>query len=194
MFDAIAANYPDLIHRYGYLAVAIIAFFEGETIVLLAGFAASKGYLGLEWVIAAAFIGTFIGDQFYFLLGRRYGHRLLDFRPAWRPAAERALALLKRFDTAYILVFRFLYGLRTISPFVIGMSGTGRAKYFWLNGLSAIAWAALFSAAGYLFGHALGAASHNLARYQIYALILAVLAFAIGVLILKRRRRRSGGD
>jgi len=40
-----------LIENYGYLAILILTFFEGETIVILAGVAAHLGLLELQWVI-----------------------------------------------------------------------------------------------------------------------------------------------
>ena len=46
------------IENYGYLAVLIGTFLEGETIVILGGIAAKLGHLSVEGVALAAFIGT----------------------------------------------------------------------------------------------------------------------------------------
>ena len=58
-----------IIDTYGYVAVTIGTFFEGETILVIAGFAAHQGYMKLPGVIIAAFIGTVFGDQLFFYLG-----------------------------------------------------------------------------------------------------------------------------
>jgi membrane protein DedA with SNARE-associated domain len=50
--------------------VLVGAFFEGETIVVLGGFAAHRGDLVLPGVIAGAFAGSLAGDQFAYFLGR----------------------------------------------------------------------------------------------------------------------------
>jgi membrane protein DedA with SNARE-associated domain len=50
-----------LIENYGYLAVFIAAFLEGETILVMAGFAAYQGYLDLEKVILIALFGGLLG-------------------------------------------------------------------------------------------------------------------------------------
>jgi len=55
-----------LIDTYGYWAILVGTLLEGETILLLGGFAAYQGYLALPWVILAAFIGAFCGDQLFF--------------------------------------------------------------------------------------------------------------------------------
>ena len=39
-----------LIDTYGYLAILVGTFFEGETILVLGGLAAYREYLGLPWV------------------------------------------------------------------------------------------------------------------------------------------------
>jgi membrane protein DedA with SNARE-associated domain len=111
-----------LIAHYGYLAVLVGTFLEGETILILAGFAAHRDYLQLPWVIIAAFLGTLFGDQLFFFLGRRHSEYLLSRSPHWRPRLERAERLIHNYRVPIILGFRFLYGLRSVIPFALGMS------------------------------------------------------------------------
>jgi membrane protein DedA with SNARE-associated domain len=61
-----------LIAHSGYAAVLVGTFLEGETVLVLAGIAAHRGYLDLPLVIGAAFLDTLFGDQLYFFLGRRH--------------------------------------------------------------------------------------------------------------------------
>ena len=63
------------VEHFGYLAVLIGGFVEGETMVLLGGLAAHRGYLELRTVIAVATTGTLFGNQLYFQLGRTRGAR-----------------------------------------------------------------------------------------------------------------------
>lgn len=191
MLDYLANHGPDLVSRYGYLAIAVLTFFEGETVVVLAGLAAHNGYLDFNGVVLAAFAGTFFGDQLYFHIGRRHGRRVLDWRPAWRPAADRALRLLQRYDTGYILAFRFLYGLRTISPFVIGMGPTSTLKYLCLNVVSGAVWAAAFTALGYLSGRAVEAVIANLPRYELFFFLFLAVLGGTGLAWLWWQRRRE---
>ncbi len=58
-----------IIEHYGYAAILIGTFLEGETILVLAGLAAHQGYLVLSWVISAAFLGSLCGDQLFFIWG-----------------------------------------------------------------------------------------------------------------------------
>lgn len=168
-----------LLARYGYLAILVGAFLEGETVLVLGGFAAHRGYLELPGVIAAAFVGTLAGDQLYFQLGRRGGPALLARRPRWRAGAARAQRLLRRHETGLILGFRFLYGIRTVTPFLLGMSGVSAARFAVLNALSAALWATAVGLAGWMVGAAAQAVLGRLARYE--AWIFAVIALAGGL-------------
>ncbi|WP_217994833.1 DedA family protein [Methylogaea oryzae] len=60
----------EIISQYGYIALFIGTFLEGETILLVAGYLAHEGHLGLTLAILSAFLGTFAGDQTFFFLGR----------------------------------------------------------------------------------------------------------------------------
>ena len=104
-----------LISTYGYAAIAVGTFFEGETVLVLGGFAAHQGYLNLSWVVISAFAGTLCGDQLYFYLGRSQGTNVLEKRPYWRSKSKRVFNLLHRHQFLVTVGFRFLYGLRTVT-------------------------------------------------------------------------------
>jgi len=72
------------IKHFGYLAILIGTFLEGETILILGGFAAHRGYLDLSLVIMSAFIGTFFGDQLFYFLGHKHSQTILNHRPQWQ--------------------------------------------------------------------------------------------------------------
>lgn len=178
-----------LLQDYGYAAVFVGAFLEGETILIMAGFAAHRGYLELPWVVGAAAVGSFLGDQLYFYLGRRYGWRILDRFPRLESRAARVQVLLQHYQLPLILGIRFLYGLRTVGPLAIGMSPVGWLRFFALNLISAAAWAVLIGGAGYLFGQALALVLTDLRRYE--EALLALMAIAgIAVWLNDRCRQR----
>ena len=64
-----AMSLVELIQGYGYWAVAAGAFLEGETMLLVAGAAASRGHLSLPAVEAVAALACLGGDQLWFYLG-----------------------------------------------------------------------------------------------------------------------------
>lgn len=179
-----------IIMTYGYAAILIGTFLEGETILVLGGFVAHLGYLMLPWVIAAAFIGSFCGDQLYFYLGRRHSDFVLHHRPSWQPRIVKIQLLLDRFHTPLILSFRFLYGLRTVAPFVIGMSRVHARRFILLNAIGAAVWAVIFGFGGFLFGHALEIFLNDLKKFEYLILAgLAITGLLIWSLYFYRRRK-----
>ncbi|MCB2099867.1 MAG: DedA family protein [Rhodobacterales bacterium] len=183
-----------LIATYGYWAVGIGTFLEGETILVLGGFSAHRGYLDLPWVILWAFLGTVAGDQFYFYVGRIKGRALLDRRPAWKAKSERVFRLLDRHQTWLILGFRFLYGLRTVTPFLIGTGNIPPLRFLALNALGGALWAVCFGTAGYLFGQVLETILGDIKRYEVGILALLGVAGAVvwAVYFLKARKAGQG--
>ena len=91
---------------YGYAAILVGTLFEGETILILAGFAAHLGYLKLPWVIVAAFAGTLLGDQLFFYLGRKHRGKIIKTFPSWAARIKKAQKELERYGSTLMLTFR----------------------------------------------------------------------------------------
>jgi membrane protein DedA with SNARE-associated domain len=170
----------ELITTYGYAAVGFGSFLEGETVLVLGGFAAHRGYLDLPWVIVSAFLGSLFGDQLYYFIGRLKGKSLLEKRPQWKAKSEKVFSLLHKHQILLILGFRFLYGLRTVTPFVIGASKITPTRFIILNILGAAIWAVIVGTMGYLFGYTLEIFIDNVKKYEL--LVFAGLA-GIGIII-----------
>lgn len=180
-----------LIENYGYLALLLGTFLEGETILVLAGFAAQRGHLELPWVIIVAFIGSFSGDQLFFYLGRYYGAALINRRASWRNRADKVYRLIERHQNFLILTFRFYYGLRSVTPFALGASRVSRSRYLTLNAIGAVVWAVALGWAGYLFGRAFELMLDDFKRYELYVLgglaLLGVVIWATSLALGSRK-------
>lgn len=186
-------SFESFVEVYGYWALLLGTFLEGETILIIGGFLAHRGYLSLPWVIFAAFVGSLCGDQLYFLLGRKRGQSLLQKRPWWRANLGRVHMFMSRNQTLLILSFRFFYGLRTIIPFALGMSNVRTERFFLMNAVGALVWAVVVGTAGYLFGATLEA----LLRYVDHIERQVILSIAAtGILVWAfhtfRKRRHLG--
>ena len=179
-----------LIQTYGYGIVLIGTVLEGETVLTLAGFAAHRGYLQLPLVIVTAAIGGFLGDQCYFLLGRRFGERVFQHFPTFEPSAGRVTRLLDRHNLLVILSIRFLYGLRIVGPLVIGMSTVSWQRFLLLNLLGAILWSTALASLGYAFGNLIEIVLGEVREVEKWV-FAAIVIVGIVVALLHRWRRRS---
>jgi membrane protein DedA with SNARE-associated domain len=176
------------IAELGYVTVLIGTFLEGESVLALAGVAASYGYLTFEYVVAVAVLGAFLGDQLCFWIGRRYGQRIMARYPKLAAKAPRVERLVRRWDAPAVILLRFLYGLRIAGPIVIGSFGISPWRLAFFNFVGALLWAPLIAGFGYFAGQALEAWIGRLKDAQIALLMVAVLAGVIAWLVLRSRR------
>lgn len=183
-----------IISTYGYWALFIGTFLEGETILLVAAIAARIGYLHLYWVIVVAFLGSLLGDQTFFLIGRYRGRKFLEKRPNWQTKVERAHHLLEKHQVPVMLGFRFLYGLRTIVPFAIGTSKISSWRFMIFNVIGGALWAVIFAYGGYFFGVPLEILLHNFKHYERRLLLIVILVGLLGWLIGSFRERMKRVD
>lgn len=118
-----------------------------------------------------AFLGTFAIDQLFFLLGRTKGSPFLAKRPTWQPGASKVHGLLERYDLLLIIGFQFLYGLRTVTPFVIGMSCFPAQRFLLLNVIGGMAWTVVIASAGYAFGQVIEVVLGDVRKYELWIML-----------------------
>ncbi|MCW3475144.1 DedA family protein [Limobrevibacterium gyesilva] len=165
-----------------YAGAAGWAFFEGETFVLLAAAAGRATDLIDPWMLTfCVWIGSFLGDQLWFTLGRRYGARAVRRLPGAERRLAQAISFLDRYGVAFVLTFRFAYGIRNVASAACGVAGMNWARFAVLNFIAAGIWATSFVSAGWYLAAWLGAEG-------VYWLLGAVGFAIIGSLVLRMWR------
>lgn len=169
-----------LLEQFGYLAVFVGTFLEGEAILVAAGFFAAGGYLDVVWVTVVAFFGAYCGHIFWFWLGRAHGVRLLDRYPSMKRHFGKGIRVFERYGAAAIIITQWLYGLRITCAVIIGMSRISVTKFLLYEAASVGAWAVVITALGYYFGRAiqtvLGRVEH-IEKYGLLGIVLVAVAF-----------------
>ena len=171
-----------LIATHGYWILAFGCLVEGETVLVLAALAAHRGYLDPAAVIAVAVAAAFGSNQFFFWLGRCHGAALLERWPALATRSGKIRQLIERHASLAAVAVRFVYGIRIAGPILIGASSMPALRFAVLNALSAIAWALLVGAIGWLFGAAAQTIFGHLAHVEGWlfgALITALVAWRL---------------
>src|SRR6478672_8466497 len=67
-----------LLPKYGYFAILVAAFWEGEAVLIAAGTLCGAGYLDWRLTVLAAAIGGAAGDQIYFYAAHQRAARLIQ--------------------------------------------------------------------------------------------------------------------
>jgi membrane protein DedA with SNARE-associated domain len=130
-----------LISQYGLVIVFVGTFFEGEVFAIIGGFLAYRGSYPLEQIAILAFAGSFLGD-----LAR------------WKrkPKFAKAIRLVDKYQAFFVIVNRYIYGLRMPGLIALGLSSISIPRFLVLNFLGAGLWAGLFTTIGYVFGYSIG--------------------------------------
>lgn len=178
----------EFVENWGYIAVFLGSLIEGESIIFAAGFLAHEGYLSLSKIIIISFCGTLFADQALYFVGRYFGNVALHKFPSLKPRADRANQLLKRYGNIFILSFRFIYGIRIISPVIIGACGVGIKRFMLLNFIAALIWSVASCVGAYYFADLILDKLHLLPKI---ILGLALLGGGVWLLIYKWRKRRA---
>ena len=124
----------------GYLGAFIGVILEGEILLLSVLQTANLGYTNLYGIIVAAFLGTLLGDWFFFLTGRRRGRAFLENRPKLQAKFQKANRMVEKNSTWLLLSYRFIYGFRVILPLSFGISAIPLRKFAIFSLISTILW------------------------------------------------------
>ncbi len=169
--------------------------FPGETAVLLGGVAASRGHVPWGAVLVAGVSGAILGDALGYLIGRRWGRRVLGstlgrfINKGHFDRAERAL--IRRGGWA-VFLGRFTVALRVMIPGLAGMAGMPYRRFAAANVLGAVVWGSLMVTAGYLAGNGWRTVEHYVTGAGAGLAIGAVAIFVGGRLVRRLLVRRVG--
>ena len=185
---------PALLHQYGYALIFLGMLAEGETLLMLGGYFAHRGYLDLGLVILTAYAAAVCGDQLFFPLGRRHAKALLERYPRLRDKVNVALRRVENHQVKVVLTMRFLWGLRIALPVALGLSNMNAKKYLMLDLCSALVWSCVFGWVGYGTGRVVEQIFDNLRRNEVW---IAAGVLLVGGFVLwlrwhgNRRARRA---
>jgi len=182
-------EYDGLLRQFGCIAVFFGTLLEGETVLFIAGLAACNGLLSMEWVLLSAYLGALAGDQLFFFLGRFKGQSLLDRRPKWLKRSKKVFKWLTRHKLKVLLCYRFVYGFRGVTPFVIGLTSIRSGFFLILNALTALVWTLAVGAAGYYSGRLFQYLGLKLLHLQIGLAVIIAAGFGCFILIKTRKDR-----
>ncbi len=175
------------IESYGYIAVFIGSILEGETVLILAGYSMSRGYLDPVPTFLLAVAGGTLGDSMYYWLGRRYGVRLMRSLAVPRPFRARAKMLLRRWGRQAAFTTRFAYGLRLALPVLIGTTRMPILLFHAFNLLAAVLFATLYLGLGFLFGEAVQEVLGRVRPYE-HRILASIVALGAMIWIVREYR------
>ena|SRR5215208_2088193 len=190
MFDSIFHLLSDEPQAYLILLAvcagdAVLPALPSESAVILAGILSVVGDLALQWVLVAAALGAFAGDNTSYSIGRFVGHpvrrRFFDGERG-RRAIEWARAQLDRRGATLVLVARFVPGGRTATTFTCGLTRFSWPRFAAFSAIAAVLWA--------LYGGLLGYFGGRMFHDRPWLALLVAFGIAAGLTLVVESVRR----
>lgn len=182
-----------LIGDYGtavYVILFLYCALKSGALPLFGGYAAQQSVLDPLLVTVAALAGGYLGDELRFAVARRYGTSWVSGRPRLALWMKRSEQLLQRYGVAYIFLYRYPKGMRTIGSLPLGMTDISWSRFTLLNAASALVWALLLVGAGYAFGEAIeGAVVQGWGVASVGLLVISIALIWMGLRKISKQSR-----
>ncbi|HTT62260.1 MAG TPA: VTT domain-containing protein [Bryobacteraceae bacterium] len=191
----------DFVVRHGYALLFFWILAEqgalplpSAPLLLACGALAQDGRLSAHWVLLTGLAACLIADNFWFVLGRRRGARVLRFicKVALEPdsCVRQTETIYQKYGSRSLLVAKFVPGLNAVSAPLAAISGVSFGRFILFDSLGALIWISSLIALGYIFSGQLDLVGDYALRMGSWLAVLAVglLAAWIGWKFVQRER------
>jgi membrane protein DedA with SNARE-associated domain len=195
----VVASLEHFIRAYGVAAVMAIVALEalgaplpGETLLIFAAVLAGRGDMSLPALLISAWVGSVLGDNVGYWIGRklgraavaRYGARI-GLTAARFAAVE---AMFARYGATTVAFARFVDVLRQLNGVVAGTLGMAWRRFLLFNALGAALWVGLWVLGAFYLGEHMSTIMLLARRAGVVAGVMAAVALFVAIVFLLRRR------
>ena len=157
------SHFLSLLVQYGYAVVFGVILLEnlglplpGLALLVVAGALAGSGKLGVALILLAGVAGALIGDLAWYALGRWRGRPVLGFLCRLSLNPDTCVGNAERFFLRHgmptLLVAKFLPGLNTIAPPLMGTLRAGLGRFLAYDAGGAVIFTVVTVGVGYFLG------------------------------------------
>ncbi|WP_150466536.1 VTT domain-containing protein [Francisella sp. SYW-9] len=117
-------------------------FFPGDSLLFTVGLTAAATNLNIHLAVLSIFLGAIIGDSCNYITGKFIGEKMFSshariFKKAY---LIKTKDFLNKHGNKAIIFSRFVAFVRTLTPFVAGVSSMNYFKFVTFGAISAIIW------------------------------------------------------
>jgi membrane-associated protein len=201
-----------LIQQYGmwiYLILFLLVFAEtgliitpvlpGDSLLFIAGSLCATGAMDIYLLTFLITLAAFTGNTVNYHIGAFAGRHIDGWHGRWLNAGmlQKSHCFFLRHGAKALLFARFTPVLRTVSPFVAGMSAMPFRRFQLINLTGAVLWGTGIT----LFGYALANATliqQNMSTFLLIGIVGTLLPVVLGIVwkiarlsLAMRRKRRA---
>jgi membrane protein DedA with SNARE-associated domain len=178
------------LETWGYLALAFFSFGGSFVVVAAAGVLSATGHMNIAAVIVIAALFNFLGDNFLFYLARYHRKEVMPYFAKHRRKLALATVIMRRYGKRAIIIQKFLYGVKTLVPLVMGMGKFPFSTFIFYNAFASILFVTVIALSGYFAGDTVTALFENLRRNPwIAPLFIVLFGTAVWFLVTKLSKK-----
>ncbi len=180
-----------------YVAVGVILFLEsgivflfflpGDSLLFSLGLYVSQGVLDPRILIPSLIAGAIFGNLVGYALGSYFGDNWISrgytkrIKPEYFKKSE---TFFSSYGSLAVFFSRFVPIVRTILPFLAGVSHMKKTKYTLFSVLGGIVWVLIVVGVGYFFGNTVDIV--NLERFVLILMAAVVVVIPLGIKLIKK--------
>ncbi len=167
-----------LIKDWGYIILFFYSFGGGFVALATACVLSASGQIDFSTSLVVAGIANFIGDEVLFLLARynkTYANNLLG---KYQKHVAKTENLMFKFGSFAIILQKYIYGIKTLIPLLIGLTEYSSKKFIVYNLLATILWTLLIGWVFYYLGASVSGLSSDFKYFGLGLILLMVFGIA----------------
>ncbi|WP_456394081.1 DedA family protein [Nitratifractor sp.] len=139
---------------YGYLILAVYSFGGGMVALAGAGILSALGKMEITTSIVVATIANFAGDTVLFWLAQSNKKEVMKYLRKHRRKIAWTNLLMRRYGWLTVFLQKYIYGVKTLVPIIMGLSRYDLKKFVALNFFASILWGLVVGLGSYWFSEA----------------------------------------
>ncbi|WP_313376053.1 VTT domain-containing protein [Chishuiella sp.] len=194
----------DIINNYGYWIYVVLfliifaetglivmsfimPFLPGDALIFSVGMIAaneSQSHLHIEYIIPFLMLAAILGDNLNYYIGRKFGGWVLGRKDSFflkKKHVEKATIFFNENGKKAIIIARFMPVVRTIIPFICGVTHVNYKTFITYSFIGAVLWVGVISILGYTLGQ-FDIVKHNLEKFIFGIIILANMPLIIRII------------
>ena len=142
---------------YGYIILAAYSFGGGMVALAGAGILSALGKMDIGTSILVATVANFVGDSVLFWLAQTNKKEVLKYMRKHRRKIAWTNLLMRRYGWMAVFIQKYIYGVKTLVPIIMGLSRYDLKKFIFLNFFASIVWGLVIGLGSYWFSAAVRA-------------------------------------
>jgi membrane-associated protein len=157
------------------VASFLMPFLPGDALIFAVGMISAGGHIHIWIILPVLVLAALLGDNVNYFVGRRSGNWFYNQEKTWflrKSHLEKATEFFAQYGTKAVIIARFIPVVRTIVPFLSGVTNMHYPTFLRYSFYGATLWVGVVGLLGYFLGQ-IEFVQKNLEWFVLLIIILA---------------------